>query len=211
MILSSRERLSYDPSQLRAHIGRLPRGFVWCWSQKVLHCHGRPGGIAFAETAAQSDRAGGEIMADQLSCPSSHPDQDGSSVIGVVGKREGKLRVSLLPEPVPLAAVADLIPDAVPVTEVLRLGGPCVEQRCGHFENGRCTLASRIVARLPTVVDRLFPCTLRPSCRWWRQEGPAACRRCPQIVSEPSGPGPLMREVAVPPPKPAIQPISAAE
>jgi hypothetical protein len=174
-------------------LGRLPRGFVWCWSQKVLNCRGS------------------RIMADQLSCPSSHPDQDGSSVIGVVGKREGKLRVSLLPEPVPLAAVADLIPDTVPVTEVLRLGGPCVEQRCGHFENGRCTLASRIIARLPTVVDRLFPCTLRPSCRWWRQEGPAACRRCPQIVSEPSGPGPLMREVAAPPPKPAIQPISAAE
>jgi hypothetical protein len=149
-------------------------------------------------------------MADRLNCPSSHPNQDGSSVIGVAGKRDGKVRVSLLPELVPLEAVAHLIPDTVPVTEVLRLAGPCVEQRCSHFDQGQCTLVSRIVARLPTVVDRLLPCALRASCRWWHQEGRAACRRCPQIVSEPLRAGVLIQEVAAPPTKPAIQRTSTA-
>jgi hypothetical protein len=147
-------------------------------------------------------------MADQLNCPSSHPNQNGSSVIGVAEKRDGKVRVSFLPELVPLDAVAHLIPNTIPVTEVLRLAGPCLEERCGHFEKGRCTLVSRIVARLPTVVDRLSPCALRASCRWWHQEGPEACRRCSQIVSEPRAAGALMREVSIPPSKFAAPEIS---
>jgi hypothetical protein len=145
-------------------------------------------------------------MTDQLSCPSAHPKQNGDIVIGVVVKPDGVTRVSLLPKSVPLEAVAHLIPDTVPVTEVLRLAGRCVQQRCGHFENGCCSLASRIVARLPAVDNRLSPCALRPSCVWWHQEGPAACRRCTQIVSEPFSASALMREVGVPPAKPISNP-----
>ncbi|WP_256973461.1 hypothetical protein [Nostoc sp. T09] len=33
----------------------------------------------------------------------------------------------------------------------------------------------RIVEDLPGVVQ------IRSSCRWWQQEGKAACMRCPQI------------------------------
>ena len=91
----------------------------------------------------------------QLSCPSAQPDQAVSTVIGVVGRRDGKPHVSLLPKSVSLDAVAHLIPDTIPVTEVLRLGAPCAESRCSHFSNQHCTLASRIVSRLPAVVDRL--------------------------------------------------------
>jgi hypothetical protein len=138
-------------------------------------------------------------MADRLSCPSARPDQAADTVIGVVGSRDGAARVSMLPRPVPLRSVAHLVPDTVPVAEVLRLAAPCAEQRCSHFDGHRCTLASRIVAGLPAVIDRLSPCALRPSCRWWRQEGPAACRRCPQIVTEPFRTSDLMREVAAPP------------
>jgi hypothetical protein len=142
-------------------------------------------------------------MADRLSCPSAHPKYNGTTVIGVVGKRDGVTRVSMLPKALPLEAVAGLIPETVPITEVLRLGGSCVEHRCSNFENGRCSLASRIVARLPEVEDRLFPCALRPTCVWWNQEGPAACRRCPQIVTEPFRASAMMHEVAVPPAQPA--------
>jgi hypothetical protein len=34
---------------------------------------------------------------------------------------------------------------------------------------------------MPAVVDQLPPCKIRLECRWFRQEGAAACRRCPQI------------------------------
>jgi hypothetical protein len=81
---------------------------------------------------------------------------------------------------------------------VVRLASPCAERCCGHFSDNRCTLASRIVGRLPEVVERLPACALRPSCRWWHQEGPAACHRCPQIVTEPFRATDLMLEVASP-------------
>jgi hypothetical protein len=137
-------------------------------------------------------------MPDRVNCPSAQPNQDADTVIGVVGTREGRPQVSLLPKPVPLQSVAHLIPDNIPITEVLRLTAPCAERHCVHFSDDRCTLASRIVARLPAIVDRLSSCAIRPSCRWWQQEGPAACHRCPQIITEPFRNSDLMREVATP-------------
>jgi hypothetical protein len=47
--------------------------------------------------------------------------------------RDGRARVSLLPQPVPLSSVAHLIPDTVPVTEVLRLAAPCAERGASQF------------------------------------------------------------------------------
>jgi hypothetical protein len=135
---------------------------------------------------------------DRMNCPSAQPNQDANVVIGVVGNQDGMPRVSLLPKPVPLQSVTHLIPDTIPIAEVLRLAAPCAERRCAHFSDNRCTLASRIVARLPAITARLSPCAIRPSCRWWHQEGPAACHRCPQIITEPFGTDDLMREVATP-------------
>lgn len=140
----------------------------------------------------EQNRAGG------LSCPSAEAGQAGGAVIGVVGRRDGAPRVAMLPQPVPFEAVASLMPDAVPATEVLRFTAPCAEGKCRHFDGHDCTLAARIVARLPPVMARLPPCAIRPSCRWWRQEGPAACQRCPQIVTEPFQPDAALRALATP-------------
>jgi len=56
----------------------------------------------------------------------------------------------------------------------------------------RC-LAAMIVQWLPSVVDTLPPCAIRPACRWWQQEGKAACVRCPQVVTETFKPIAAMR------------------
>jgi hypothetical protein len=53
-----------------------------------------------------------------------------------------------------------------------------------HFDGHDCRLATRLVQLLPAVVDRLPPCHVRPDCRWWQQEGKAACLRCPQVVTD---------------------------
>jgi hypothetical protein len=50
-----------------------------------------------------------------------------------------------------------------------------------HFDGANCGLATRIVSILPAVVEQLPDCQIRSDCRWFRQEGAAACRRCPQI------------------------------
>jgi hypothetical protein len=51
------------------------------------------------------------------------------------------------------------------------------EQGCAHFEGVNCRLAQRIAQGLPEVTDTLPPCRVRQNCRWWLQEGKAACFR----------------------------------
>lgn len=68
-------------------------------------------------------------------------------------------------------------------TEVFRYGADCEEHRCAHFDGDRCSLAKRIVTQLPEVVQILPRCQIRATCRWFAEEGGAACRRCPQIVT----------------------------
>lgn len=89
--------------------------------------------------------------------------------------------------------------------EVLRFAARCEESRCTHFANDRCRLAERIVSMLEETTDKLPPCVIRPTCRWHEQEGGAACRRCPQIVTKnPAANGHLRRVAGDPsaPPRP---------
>jgi len=102
--------------------------------------------------------------------------------------------VAYLPTPHPVTD--ELLQLAKPVRpgEVFRIAAPCACSGCGHFapESSTCRLAAKIVQWLPSVVDKLPPCPIRPECRWWRQEGKAACVRCPQVVTENFTPIPAM-------------------
>lgn len=131
-------------------------------------------------------------------CPSAQPEMAGSQVIGVVGGTAAQPRVLPLREP--LAVNEELLRLAEPVrpTEVFRFAAPCASTSCQHFADGQCRLAQRVVRILPAVTDRLPPCRIRPDCRWWRQEGRAACLRCPQIVTQMYGPTPDLVHAATP-------------
>ena len=85
----------------------------------------------------------------------------------------------------PLPATPEVLALAAPLkpTEVFRLAATCAEHKCPHFDGADCRLASRIVRMLPPAVDALPPCTIRRDCRWFSQEGAAACRRCPEITT----------------------------
>jgi hypothetical protein len=134
-----------------------------------------------------------------LSCPSARPDTEDSVVFGVVGGTVAEPRVGYLQRP--MAATADLLALAAPAdpAAVFRFGGRCAEGACRHFDGARCSLAHRLVQLLPVVTDRLPSCALRPTCRWWREEGPAACRRCPQVVTYSIAPSPPLAAAATPP------------
>jgi uncharacterized paraquat-inducible protein A len=56
----------------------------------------------------------------------------------------------------------------------------------------------RIVEQLPTVTEALPPCAIRRDCRWWQQEGKAACMRCPQVVTDNYNASEQMRQAAAP-------------
>jgi hypothetical protein len=118
---------------------------------------------------------------DPLLCPSSQPEVAGARVIGVVEQTPSGPEVTYLEKPV--TATADVLAMSAPFhpTEVFRLAAACQTHLCPHFDGANCGLATRIVEMMPGVVDQLPACKIRQECRWFRQEGAAACRRCPQI------------------------------
>jgi hypothetical protein len=131
-------------------------------------------------------------------CPSSQPGLPGSVVFGVVGGTPDDPRVSYLAEPQPVTPELLALADPMEPTEVFRFASSCVERACQHFDGGKCSLVRRIVELVPTAVDVLPPCRLRPRCRWWLEEGRAACFRCPVVVTRDHHPTEALRLAADP-------------
>jgi hypothetical protein len=132
-----------------------------------------------------------------IRCPSAQPSADGL-VIGVVTGSAEKRRIGYLSEPQPLTEdILALTAPAAPA-QVFRMAAPCMGDGCKHFSGGDCSLVKRIVAGLDPVVSGLPPCQIRPTCRWFRQEGRAACVRCPQVVTNTYDSTDLQRQVADP-------------
>jgi hypothetical protein len=116
-------------------------------------------------------------------CPSAQPGMEQCRILAVVQQDGPAPTLHYLNENVP--ATPDVLSLAAPLqpTEVFRLAATCAEGKCPHFDGADCQLAARIVRILPPVVERLPPCIIRKECRWYSQEGAAACRRCPEITT----------------------------
>jgi hypothetical protein len=129
-------------------------------------------------------------------CPSAQPGMDNCRVLGVVQQDGPAPRLVYLSELLP--ATDDVLAMSSPLkpTEVYRLAATCAEHKCPHFDGADCRLATRIVQILPAVVEALPPCTIRKDCRWYSQEGAAACRRCPEVTTVSYDLSPTTREVS---------------
>ena len=116
-------------------------------------------------------------------CPSAQPGMERCSVLGVVRQGGPAPAVHYLNQLLP--ATPSILAMAAPLkpTEVFRLAATCAEHKCPHFDGTDCRLATRVVQILPAVVDALPPCVIRKECRWFSQEGGAACKRCPEITT----------------------------
>lgn len=121
-------------------------------------------------------------------CPSAQPGMDESVAFGVIEGTVEAPRMVHLTRSLPVTDELLALSGPVAPTEVFRFAAPCAGDSCQHFDGKDCRLATRIVQILPAVTSDLPPCSLRPSCRWWQQEGRAACLRCPQVVTETYGP-----------------------
>ncbi|MCC5660980.1 nitrogen fixation protein [Nostoc sp. XA010] len=140
-----------------------------------------------------------EITADKTTlCPSARPESVDSVVFGVVGGTVAEPRVAYLKKPQPITD--ELIAKASPITpaEIFRTAAPCATKGCQHFDGQDCRLAMRIVEKLPPVAEELPPCSIRRDCRWWQQEGKAACMRCPQVITDNYNASELAVKVATP-------------
>jgi hypothetical protein len=129
-------------------------------------------------------------------CPSAQPGMDRAMVLGVVQQDGSRPVVEYLNARVP--ATPEILALAAPLkpTEVFRLAATCAEHKCPHFDGADCRLATRVAKMLPPVVDSLPPCTIRKECRWFAQEGAAACMRCPEITTISYDLSPRVREVS---------------
>jgi hypothetical protein len=119
----------------------------------------------------------------------------GSKLLGVIRGTVERPRLAYLDQPAPVTGEILALAGEVAPTRVFRFAAPCVAKACAHFDGTSCRLATRIVRRLPTVVDELPECALRPTCRWFGQEGGAACLRCPLVVTESDGAAELSAEL----------------
>lgn len=139
-----------------------------------------------------------DALPGKFLCPSAQPDMAEARVIGVVERSAEEPRVAYLNQSVPVTAqVLNMVGNARP-TEIFRFGAKCEEHSCSHFNGTRCQLATRIVQILPAVSEALPACVIRAECRWFAQEGRAACMRCPQVVTEMPQASEAMRRAATP-------------
>ncbi len=131
-------------------------------------------------------------------CPSGRPEASEAVVFGVVGGTVTAPQVGYLTEPMSVNEDILALSGSVEPTEIFRMASTCANHGCKHFDGSHCRLAMRIVEQLSPVVEALPACQIRPHCRWWQQEGKAACQRCPQVVTDNYYASEWLRQVAAP-------------
>jgi|SRR3954453_17420285 len=155
-------------------------------------------------TDIRRERAASEHSHGTTWCPSARPDHD-AVVFAVRADDPQRDGVRFLTEPVPVTQeLLDLAAPADP-REVFRFGAPCATTNCAHFTGSRCSLIQRIVSQLPEAVEDLPACRLRSRCRWFAEEGSAACLRCPVLITLQHHPDATTARAAAPPTRLSIQ------
>ena len=129
------------------------------------------------------NQRGDAAEARVYACPSAPAHHEDALVFGVVAGTEDATEIAYLQEPVPMTAELRAMTNGLHAGEVFRTTSRCLESGCREYANGRCTLGDRIVDTLPALSGALPPCSIRTSCRWFAEQGPRACQRCPQIVT----------------------------
>lgn len=120
-----------------------------------------------------------------------------ATILGVVSGSADNPELAYLNQHVPVTG--ELLATAAPAKpgQIFRIAARCDETGCVHFDGSRCRLATRIVQILPAVTEGLPACLIRPACRWYQQEGRAACLRCPQVITETYEPSEDYKRAAV--------------
>jgi len=117
-------------------------------------------------------------------CPSARAEMSDARVFGLVLGTPEMAQTAYLDQVRPATPEMLALSGPVQPNEIFRIAAPCAGHGCRHFDGSDCQLAQRVVQILPAVADNLPPCRIRAECRWWKQEGRAACVRCPQIQHE---------------------------
>ena len=118
-----------------------------------------------------------------LACPSAQPDMVGARPFGVISGRVEATRITFFKKSALEAFAWREKFSTLEATRVFRFGAQCEESRCSNFDGNHCSLGQRVKLNLPAIVDELPTCLIRPTCRWFSEQGREVCLRCPQVVT----------------------------
>ncbi len=120
----------------------------------------------------------------QLLCPSAQAGLNGSRIFGVVETSNEQSAITYLQSAAPITAgtLAAFSGVGVCSTEIFRFAAPCEQSGCANWSGTSCRVAEKLVQIMPAT-ESIPSCFLRPACRWYSQEGAAACSRCSRVLT----------------------------
>lgn len=123
--------------------------------------------------------------APKLLCPSAQPQLRGSMIFATVDNKPPGQNTSFLRSTFPVSegTMLALAGGVLRANEMFRFAAPCEQAGCANWSGAHCRVAERLVQILPVSSPDLPACVIRLRCRWFAQEGAAACMRCSQIVT----------------------------
>jgi hypothetical protein len=71
-----------------------------------------------------------------------------------------------------------------------RFSSTCKRAACMQWTEGKCGVVDRVISERaergadPNEPFVLPECSIRPQCRWHLQSGDAACRACPEVITD---------------------------
>lgn len=148
----------------------------------------------------------------EILCPSAFPEWEGARLFAVVGGTPERPETAYLDQSQPVTPeILELAGPVAPI-EVFRFAAPCAARGCQQYDAATesCQLAHKTTRLAPAVVHLLPRCAIRANCRWWVQEGAAACQRCPQVATLNYAPSEAMRNASDPSVKLADEPAAEA-
>ncbi len=123
-------------------------------------------------------------MKDEILCPSACC-KPGADLLGIV---MGSGEVSFLPVPVKIDdSFVQIALQGRRPEKRFRFAAPCLTDGCEQWSQGRCGVIDRFTAGVAAEIDPLGDvrhCLIRPQCRWFSQNGAAACQVCSQVVTD---------------------------
>lgn len=119
-------------------------------------------------------------------CPSTSA-ENGTVFLGMITPAR---KVAYVTPEVPLDSVRDTLgeaDDAGPLESRFRFAGPCVTSKCGFWTGDHCGLGAKLASSYQDAGGEeadLPKCAIRRTCRWFAEQGPAACSPCSYVVTE---------------------------
>jgi hypothetical protein len=122
-------------------------------------------------------------MNEKKTCPSSTC-TEGSNLIGIINQNHefDFLKVAL---PITKSFVEEAVKHGSPEKR-FRFSSRCVESGCNQWTGTRCGVSDRLLESIEAAFHKpnLPDCSIRPTCRWFSQNGESACRICPLVATD---------------------------